>query len=121
SIATTAPRGSPVNRRRSNCIPCGDAEAIHPGRPNGRDEIRRQLEAGLDTRRSPRDTSETPGRSPTHTRVGRQRMGPEQLRAVVSEAFANRELLKEPVTRRAVHDTIDLLDLGRLRVAEKVG
>lgn len=47
-------------------------------------------------------------------------MEPEQLREIVTQAFADREQLKKPSTRRAVEDTIELLDLGQLRVAEKV-
>jgi 2,3,4,5-tetrahydropyridine-2-carboxylate N-succinyltransferase len=41
------------------------------------------------------------------------------LQRRVSQAFANRELLRETETRRAVEETIALLDTGRVRVAEK--
>ncbi len=43
-----------------------------------------------------------------------------ELEAVVSAAYADRTRLGEEVTERAVEETIELLDTGRVRVAEKV-
>jgi 2,3,4,5-tetrahydropyridine-2-carboxylate N-succinyltransferase len=47
-------------------------------------------------------------------------MEPTELERRVSAAYADRELLREEEARRAVTETIDLLDRGRVRVAEKV-
>lgn len=44
----------------------------------------------------------------------------DNLQALVSAAYENRALLEDPATARAVHDVIDALDKGELRVAEKV-
>ena len=44
-----------------------------------------------------------------------------ELERLVSAAYADRGLLKEGRTREAVEEVIDLLDRGRVRVAEKVG
>ncbi|MQA91321.1 MAG: 2,3,4,5-tetrahydropyridine-2,6-dicarboxylate N-succinyltransferase [Gemmatimonas sp.] len=44
-----------------------------------------------------------------------------ELEKLVSQAYAHRERMKEPATREAVEATIDLLDRGRVRVAEKSG
>src|SRR5687767_13536620 len=41
----------------------------------------------------------------------------EALKAQVEAAFADRSLLEAPATKRAVLDTIELLDQGKLRVA----
>src|SRR5712692_10436096 len=43
------------------------------------------------------------------------------LQTKVSAAFADREKLKEREYEEAVHETIALLDQGKLRVAEKTG
>lgn len=43
----------------------------------------------------------------------------EQLRTIIEQAWDNRELLKEPETQEAIHETIDLLDKGEVRVAQK--
>jgi 2,3,4,5-tetrahydropyridine-2-carboxylate N-succinyltransferase len=43
-----------------------------------------------------------------------------QLQRRISEAFADRERLRDGETRQAVEETIALLDTGRIRVAEKV-
>jgi 2,3,4,5-tetrahydropyridine-2,6-dicarboxylate N-succinyltransferase len=43
-----------------------------------------------------------------------------ELEGLISGAFADRDRLKDPATREAVETTIDLLDRGRVRVAEKV-
>lgn len=42
----------------------------------------------------------------------------EELKGLISQAFANRELLKEAVYKEAVHAVIDLIDKGSLRTAE---
>jgi 2,3,4,5-tetrahydropyridine-2,6-dicarboxylate N-succinyltransferase len=44
-----------------------------------------------------------------------------ELERVVSEAFADRERLSDDSVRRAVESTIELLDRGTIRVAEKDG
>jgi 2,3,4,5-tetrahydropyridine-2-carboxylate N-succinyltransferase len=44
-----------------------------------------------------------------------------ELQRRISEAFANRDLLREGGTRQAVEETIALLDTGRVRVARKEG
>ena len=44
-----------------------------------------------------------------------------ELETIISEAFADRERLKDPAVREAVESVIDLLDRGQVRVAEKVG
>ncbi|MEN9797338.1 MAG: hypothetical protein RL653_1034 [Pseudomonadota bacterium] len=46
-------------------------------------------------------------------------MNPSALQPLVSAAFADRALLKDPATVQAVRDTVELLDRGELRVAEK--
>lgn len=43
-----------------------------------------------------------------------------ELSVIVSKAFTDRDLLKEPATREAVETTIQLLDRGEIRVAAKV-
>jgi len=43
----------------------------------------------------------------------------EQLKQLITQAWENRELLKEKQYQDAVRETIDLLDKGKLRVAEK--
>lgn len=43
------------------------------------------------------------------------------LQALISSAFQDRGRLKEPAVQEAVAQTIDLLDQGKIRVAEKVG
>lgn len=40
---------------------------------------------------------------------------------IISEAWENRTLLKESETKSAISQTIDLLDKGQIRVAEKAG
>lgn len=42
------------------------------------------------------------------------------LEPIVSAAFRERERLEEPEVKRAVLDTVDLLDRGEIRVAERV-
>lgn len=42
----------------------------------------------------------------------------EQLKALITEVFNNRELLKEPIYKEAVNTTIELIDKGVLRTAE---
>jgi 2,3,4,5-tetrahydropyridine-2-carboxylate N-succinyltransferase len=44
-----------------------------------------------------------------------------ELERVVSAAYADRERLRERETAQAVFETIDLLDRGQVRVAEKTG
>ncbi|HEV08819.1 MAG: 2,3,4,5-tetrahydropyridine-2,6-dicarboxylate N-succinyltransferase [Sulfurihydrogenibium sp.] len=44
----------------------------------------------------------------------------EELKNLITQAWENRELLKENRYKEAVRETIDLLDNGKLRVAEKV-
>jgi 2,3,4,5-tetrahydropyridine-2-carboxylate N-succinyltransferase len=41
-----------------------------------------------------------------------------KLQPLVEAAYRDRSLLRDPATERAVHDTIDALDRGELRVAE---
>ncbi|HEX2094310.1 MAG TPA: 2,3,4,5-tetrahydropyridine-2,6-dicarboxylate N-succinyltransferase [Longimicrobiaceae bacterium] len=48
-------------------------------------------------------------------------MEPVELERVISSAYADRERLHEREVQDAVMATIDLLDRGRVRVAEKVG
>jgi len=43
-----------------------------------------------------------------------------ELKAQIESAWDNRELLNELTTKEAIHETIALLDKGKLRVAEKV-
>ena len=43
------------------------------------------------------------------------------LSALIEEAFANRELLKDSKYKSAVEETIELLDRGQIRVASKEG
>lgn len=40
------------------------------------------------------------------------------LQAIIEQAWADRELLKEASTREAIHEVVRLLDVGELRVAE---
>ena len=44
----------------------------------------------------------------------------EELKKLILEAWENRELLKENKYKEAVKETIDLLDNGKIRVAEKI-
>jgi 2,3,4,5-tetrahydropyridine-2-carboxylate N-succinyltransferase len=44
----------------------------------------------------------------------------EELKNLILEAWENRELLKENKYKEAVRETIDLLDNGKIRVAEKI-
>ncbi|SNZ09695.1 2,3,4,5-tetrahydropyridine-2-carboxylate N-succinyltransferase [Persephonella hydrogeniphila] len=43
----------------------------------------------------------------------------EELKQLITEVWENRELLKEKKYRDAVRETVDLLDKGKIRVAEK--
>jgi len=43
-----------------------------------------------------------------------------KLRAIIEEAWENKKLLKENITIKAIKDTVELLDKGIIRVAEKV-
>jgi len=43
----------------------------------------------------------------------------EELKKYILEAWENRELLKENIYKEAIREVIDLLDKGKLRVAEK--
>ena len=45
----------------------------------------------------------------------------DNLQAIISEAYDNRELLKEGKTQDAVREVIELLDKGKVRVAEPDG
>lgn len=45
----------------------------------------------------------------------------EDIRSLVEVAWENREELKKPDTQQAIHHVVDLLDKGRLRVAEPSG
>lgn len=45
----------------------------------------------------------------------------EDLKSIISQAWDNRDLLKEAPTQAAIREVIDLLDVGKLRVAEPVG
>ena len=45
----------------------------------------------------------------------------EQIKAIIEKAWENRELLKGKETQEAIHETINLLDQGRVRVAQKRG
>ncbi len=45
----------------------------------------------------------------------------EDLKSIISQAWDNRELLKEASTQAAVREVINQLDLGKLRVAEPDG
>jgi len=44
----------------------------------------------------------------------------EELKKLILEAWENRELLKENKYKEAIRETIDLLDNGKIRVAEKI-
>ncbi len=44
-----------------------------------------------------------------------------ELKQRIQEAWANRELLNDAAYEQAVHDTIEEIDKGRLRIAEPVG
>jgi len=50
----------------------------------------------------------------------KRRKSLEELKNLITQAWENRELLKENRYKEAVRETIDLLDNGKLRVAEKV-
>ncbi len=45
----------------------------------------------------------------------------EDLKSIISQAWDNRELLKEAQTQEAIREVINQLDLGKLRVAEPDG
>lgn len=45
----------------------------------------------------------------------------ENLKSIISQAWDNRELLKDAQTQAAIREVIDLLDVGKLRVAEPDG
>lgn len=45
----------------------------------------------------------------------------ENLKSIISQAWDNRELLKDAQTQAAIREIIDLLDVGKLRVAEPDG
>lgn len=45
----------------------------------------------------------------------------EQLKSIIENAWDNRNFLKEKETREAIKEVVNLLDLGKLRVAEKSG
>ena len=44
-----------------------------------------------------------------------------QLRTIIETAWEDRSLLKTPMTQKAIHSVIDLLDKGEVRVAEPLG
>ncbi|PRX54110.1 2,3,4,5-tetrahydropyridine-2-carboxylate N-succinyltransferase [Flagellimonas meridianipacifica] len=44
-----------------------------------------------------------------------------ELRALIENAWENRELLKESITQNAIREVINLIDLGQLRCAEPNG
>src|SRR5690554_4234475 len=44
-----------------------------------------------------------------------------ELQRTISEAYADRERLKDAATREAVEEVVRRLDAGRIRVAEKEG
>ena len=44
-----------------------------------------------------------------------------ELRALVEEAWENRDLLKDSRYQEAIRETLELLDTGRIRVAESLG
>ena len=46
---------------------------------------------------------------------------PEKLKKIIEEAWKDRSLLNEVATREAIHSLIDLLDKGKIRVAEPAG
>ena len=43
------------------------------------------------------------------------------MQEIIEAAWNNRELLKENLTQNAIREVIELLDKGRLRVAEPKG
>jgi len=45
----------------------------------------------------------------------------EDVKAIIEAAWENRELLKESQTQEAIHEVINLLDQGKIRVAEPLG
>ncbi|MFN4234697.1 MAG: 2,3,4,5-tetrahydropyridine-2,6-dicarboxylate N-succinyltransferase [Bacteroidia bacterium] len=45
----------------------------------------------------------------------------EQLKLIIEQAWENRELLKDSKTQEAIREVIELLDKGKLRVAEPIG
>jgi len=45
----------------------------------------------------------------------------EDVKAIIEAAWDNRELLKESQTQEAIHEVINLLDQGKIRVAEPLG
>jgi 2,3,4,5-tetrahydropyridine-2-carboxylate N-succinyltransferase len=48
-------------------------------------------------------------------------MDPAELQTIISEAFRDRSRLEDTTAQEAVESTIELLDRGEIRVAEKVG
>ena len=46
---------------------------------------------------------------------------PEKLKKIIEEAWEDSTLLKEAETREAIHSLIELLDKGKIRVAEPAG
>ena len=44
----------------------------------------------------------------------------EELKTLIEEAWENRELLKEKKYQEAIRETVDLIDKGKLRVAERI-
>ena len=46
---------------------------------------------------------------------------PDKLKNIIEEAWKDRSLLNEAETREAIHSVIDLLDKGKIRVAEPAG
>lgn len=45
----------------------------------------------------------------------------EDLKSIISQAWDNREMLKEAPTQEAIREVVNLLDVGKLRVAEPDG
>jgi 2,3,4,5-tetrahydropyridine-2-carboxylate N-succinyltransferase len=45
----------------------------------------------------------------------------EKLQSIIEKAWDNRELLKDSATQKTIHEVIELLDKGKLRVAEPKG
>ena len=45
----------------------------------------------------------------------------EDIKAIIEAAWDNRELLKESKTQEAIHEVINLLDQGKIRVAKPLG
>lgn len=44
----------------------------------------------------------------------------EEKKQLIEQAWENRELLKDKSIQAAIHETVDLLDKGQLRIAEKI-